>query len=608
MKKVFALLLSLMVVTAVSMLGVQIFEGFHELKKVNVRVVQLDRAMQSFSQLATRKNYEYTESELKSLESNVKQLTGGIVTGFDMGVVKNYQSYMAGRGNAKAVQVKSQHFATLVQELITEFQQEGYKSLKEALQIKTIWTNTNVAQLTTVSPEINELLSILHARFSKVSMDEVKRQRALDGLTQQQSLLKEIIARLDYKNKNLATIEKMGTMIVRVLTSLADNQSILQAHTRLLEHQLYDYAKYSASICLLLALTFSIVQLRSVRVITKETVKEVEIEKAPSQQILFNQYLNSMLQSQLDSATVILNHQDQIIWASHSFFEMAGSLDKNKSYNWNDLLKSEIIMTGGVHHIKGAVKIKSRPAENFIMTSRTMPVAAGMLRETRLIQFTSLLNYQSELNRELTKFDSVKTVERPKLFELGDIVEEAAKKMHLRFTKNKIIFSECNPIFVAVDRLKFGQSIETILTGVLLYGENTFGSANVSVGWDREGDVNTLVLAFDKTKFENVTAPMIYKGKTYPSFSAYLAKLEDQLAPYRGEIQLKNIYQKAGHIQEGRLEIRFKEYQLLIQDAANLNQRERVARAVQVARKSTVVRPATESFIKDSRFAMKEFN
>jgi hypothetical protein len=618
-KKTTALALGAVIFMAIAALGFRYLETQRTLNSTYTKFIQTDKTQQILSRLSSKGVNNFTDSDLKSYQAAMKQTKSDASGLASKQVIQKLQSYLVGRGSPRSLEAKWRHLRSTVQDAVNFFKTEGFKSANEMEEIAKIFNATAITENTaSYSSDVRAKLSVLLNRFNKVSMDDGKRQQALNMLNKIDSTFSEIEARTNFKLNNVATVKAFEQLLSQGQNAMADFSSIYAASIRLHQEQLKDLTYYLIGLALTMSAMLFLMQFRNEKIVVKETIKEVVAPVSNNNENNFSNNVNAVFQHFMDVATVILNSSDEVIWASDSFYQLAGNLDKNKNYNWNDLLKSEIVTMGGVHHIKGAVKIKSRPNENYQMKSKTMSGGSNHLKDARLIQLIPLLSYQTEINKELMQFESIKGVTKPKLYELGDLIEESAKKMANKFGKNNVVFNESNPIYVAVEKEDFVSAMDTLLTGLMLYGENTFNSGNVKINQDREGDVNTIVFAYHQTKFDNVSTPMSFRGKTYPSLSAYMAKLEDQLAKYQAEINLKNIYQKNGQLQEGRLEVRFREQMEVIKDAAALPQKERVARAVNAAKRANQAQDKLQdkqqgkqvvaNVTTEKRYSVKEFN
>ena len=170
------------------------------------------------------------------------------------------------------------------------------------------------------------------------------------------------------------------------------------------------------------------------------------------------------------------------------------------------------------------------------------------------------------------------------IYEAGETISEVSGEISYLFQTTDTLFKieSDRPVYVAFDKVLMRKNLKTFMTGLVMYLAQA-KAGRLSVSYQKVGDVFSTIFTITGHKFKEVTAPLVFRDKTYPSLSAYLEQIETTFQKYNGRIILKNI-QKDG-LDEAVIEWQLTESDDALFNLQTLEKKRRIHRVVKTAEK-----------------------
>ena len=504
--------------------------------------------------------------------------------------LEKYQEYILQRGSIDTINKAINDLKKNATSLHVQIQKEGFRAASETaplLDAINTFKASRLADSLGLIKNSQTTVSLLTDRFLNVKIDvgtKTSIVNYLNGMTKKLEYLGKRAAYLDSRRDVVTDF----TLTMRSMREhLADYQTLMQSKSRIASDEIKNLLLYTWAMGGLLL--FSLFRFwasgKTEKVVYKEIIKEVPQIMVADAETDKNKMLVESLQMGMTAPTVILDSSEKIVWASDSFFKtLNASFDRTRDFYWGDFVNSKLIVQGGALRVNGSVRLITDPEKEYQMKTN---LVLSSKSEYRVIQFVPLMNYQIEVSKTMKDLERFKNIKLPKLHDMGDVLEEVITKGQAIFenSKTQLVFNNDKPMFVAFEKEKLVKMLTTLLSGIIFHFETQFGRHRVEISFDKDGEDTVIRFKIPDSKVEDVNNPTFFKGKTYPSLSSYLAQIEDALKEVKAAVTVKNITSQKSGKSFGLIELSLKELQEDYLDTKNLENKERVARAVSKAEK-----------------------
>ncbi|OFZ14262.1 MAG: hypothetical protein A2X86_05285 [Bdellovibrionales bacterium GWA2_49_15] len=444
---------------------------------------------------------------------------------------------------------------------------------------------------------IGEIITSVKEIHKTMSQDKgrVLEKAARDHRTQLVGPIEFLIDKLNtIQNKNsfvasqIPTIFSLSSQIATVQERLTDMVGVQSAYIRLGHEHITQVAVMLALV--LFGMTF----FAFARMFARQKVQGTLTAPAPTSEMVIpasvrpesnlirGSTLNQFLAENMATATAVTDANENITWANSSFYQTLG-LDPSRSYNWNQLLESHIVRSNSALGIEGAVSVLGRPGKELKLASKT-PKTSAHANEKRLLEFVPIYSYQAEMQKTMARLAPFTEIPGVDIYEAGETVSEVSSEISYLFQTTDTILKveDERPIYIAFDKVLMRKNLKTFMTGLVIYLAQAKAN-RLTVKYQKVGDVFSMSFAIPGHKFREVTAPLVFRDKTYPSLSAYLEQIESSFQKYGARITLKNV-QKDGQ-DEAVIEWELTESDDALFNLQTLEKRRRVHRVVKTAEK-----------------------
>ncbi|MBI2521476.1 MAG: hypothetical protein HYV97_13745 [Bdellovibrio sp.] len=420
-------------------------------------------------------------------------------------------------------------------------------------------------------------------------LEKAVRDYRVQLVTPTELLIDKLIT-LQNKNSFVASqmpsVLSLGNHIATIQERLADKVGVQSAYLRLGHEHITQVAMMIVLILfgmsfLAIARIFSRPKAQN-SVTVSVMAPEVTSSIHPDANQIRGSSLSRFLAENMTTATAVTDAAENITWASHSFYQTLG-LDPSRDYNWNQLLESHIVRSNSALGIEGAVSILGRPGKELKLASKT-PKTSSEAAEKRVLEFVPIYNYQAEMQKTISRLSPFTDIPGVDIYEAGETISEVSSEISYLFQTTDTLFKveDDRPVYIAFDKVLMRKNLKTFLTGLVIYLAQ-INSRRLTATYQKVGDVFSMTFAIPGHKFREVTAPLVFRDKTYPSLSAYLEQIENSFQKYNGRITLKNV-QKDG-LDDAVIEWELTESDDALFNLQTLEKRRRVHRVVKTAEK-----------------------
>ncbi|MBT6325654.1 MAG: hypothetical protein HOJ35_06770 [Bdellovibrionales bacterium] len=403
--------------------------------------------------------------------------------------------------------------------------------------------------------EIQISLKKIIKKFSILPASKIKTSILTNSLFDIAANIKLYILKADYQITQFKTVKNMENYLESISGLMIDGLTSYTEKKKMIMSSLLTFCMLVLSMILLPLVYFSIKRFNhenKTRVI-KEKIKVRDPVLIKEKQFLETEIINlkkilGIVQSESVIPSAFINNKGIITWATNSFYQSVG--DNN---NWNDLSKTSILHAGGAHHIKNSVKLKNDIKNDYLLFTKEID-------DLKYIEMPKMYSFAKETEKSLTHLTSG-VLSNSNLNDMGALIENSLTEMSYLFqvSKLRINIIPSNILLVSFDEKRIKKGLSTLLSGLVLYLNSIEGEINVQVEYSKVSSNIFINLKIPTVKVQDVSSPMRFRKKVYPSLATYLMKVESILENNSAEISVKNMYNGTNDMVEGQISVKLLE-------------------------------------------------
>jgi len=255
-----------------------------------------------------------------------------------------------------------------------------------------------------------------------------------------------------------------------------------------------------------------------------------------------------------ETSLLLTDDEDNIVWATDSFYELLNKEKNDEVLNWGNILGSEVFTSAGPHRIRGAVKIKCQVDKNFILKSK---IVKNSENNHRLIEISPMHDYSRELEKSVGSIATKLEKKDKNVLELGHFLEKTFSELSYLFQSSgtKLEIETNDPVIAKFDKEVLKKGIKSLINGIVLYLNVNTDQQKIIISYTKINDEVFIKVRLPRVKIGSVSIPLVYQGKKFPSLAAFLSKTEKCLIDYNAKLNLKNFYTKPDEIKESVFEL-----------------------------------------------------
>jgi len=541
------------------------------------------------------------ESVKESLSQYTKKFDSQYHTKFfktGLGEIKNFLEFRgSGIEFTKVVDMTKNELVQLLA-MSEEKKLKGSVFLNKALAIFS--ESSNGFQAIFIRDDLRNMITLLRDFKNSLDTTKIGATQRLDFAAQAsriQNKIEKIENRNGYFTKSLPVISRLQKKIGLALSYLNQFQQIEIENKSNAQSIDASFMRISlAMLFLVMVSTFVSKKRRNEKV--REEKKEnddnaVDVNGVNREDQIADMTTAHLLENYESYASVVLDKDEKIFWSNKAFRDLTG-LASPTSRSWYHVLDNNIMVTTGGVHVEGEVRVLGKGDRPYKMESKSAKTEDG---DFRLIQFAPIYNYNVEIAGTLRRLEDYKDLPEAYVFDVGELVEEVTEDLRVLFQSTNTVLSiqQDYPIYVAISRESSTKAFRTLINGILLYLGERKSQHRITIEIMKVKGQIVLKTNISDIKFDNVTAPMVLRDKTFPSLASYMEQVERIMERYQGTLVLKNLVGDEGRKCFGVIEMRIQERDDSILDFTKLEKKRRVSRAVKTAEKVKKQKSSTNS-------------
>lgn len=400
--------------------------------------------------------------------------------------------------------------------------------------------------------EIQIILKKIIKKFATLPASKIKTSKLTNSLFDIAANIKLYILKADYQINQFQTVENMEGYLESLSGLMTDGLANYTKEKEVIMSSIVTFCILVLFIILLPLVYFSLKGFNrenKTRVI-KEKIKIRDPVLIKEKQFLETENINlkkmlGVVQSESIIPSAFINNEGIITWATNSFYQSVG--DNN---NWSDLSRANILHAGGAHHIKNSVKLKNDIKNDYLLFTKEV-------EDIKFVEIPKMYSFAKEMEKSLIHL-TTGVLSNSNLNDMGALIETSLTEMSYLFqvSKLRINIKPSNILLVSFDEKRIKKGLSTLLSGLVLYLNSVEGEINIQIEYLKVSSNIFVNLKIPTVKVQDVSSPMRFRKKVYPSLATYLMKVESILENNNAEISVKNMYNGSNDMVEGQISVK----------------------------------------------------
>ncbi len=473
---------------------------------------------------------------------------------------KEFDDFLSRRG----APIKLNEILTKIQDTF-EYNMNRYTLVSPDLKNEILNFNKVIQTHSTYSYLVNRADSLSEAqlslkkiikRFAILPASEMKTSELTNSLFDVAANIKLYILKADYYISQFKTVKNMEHYLEGLSGLMLDGMINYIENRKLIMSSILTFSMLILFMILLPFIYFSTKRFKREELNTRVIKEKIKIRDPAL--IKEKQYLETeidnlkkmldIVQSESRTPLAFINNKGVITWATNSFYTNVG--DNN---NWNDLSRANILHAGGSHHIKNSVKLKNDVKNDYLLFIKEV-------EDLKYVEMPKMYSFAKEMEKSLTHLTNG-VLSNSNLNDMGALIENSLAEMSYLFqvSRLRINIIPSNILLVSFDEKRIKKGLSTLLSGLVLYLNSVDGEIDVQIEYSKISSNIFIKFNIPTVKVQDVSSPMRFRKKVYPSLATYLMKVESILEENRAEISVRNIYNGSNDMVEGQVSIKLLE-------------------------------------------------